>query len=433
MPTADLSVAMDDGKTTVVPGTTDTYTITVTNNGPDTLSSLILSDAVPPTLANGLVACTPSVGTYDVNTHIWSGLSLASGQSVSFTVLGTIDPTATGSLTNNVLVLPPSGTSDPNITNNSASDTDTLTPQADLSVTVSDGKTTVVPGTGDTYTITVTNNGPSTVSSLTLTDAIPAALLNPIFAPSAGAYDVGTGVWSGLALASGQNVTITLTGTIDPNAAGTLANTVTVAPPAGTTDPTPANNTATDTDMTPAADLSVTVTDGKTTVAPGDIDTYTITVTNNGPDTLSSLTLIEAVALSSPIFGLPSAGRYNPLTGAWTGLSPGDRPDREPHAQRRGHPERDRLAHQHRRGGPAGRHERHQPRQQCRQRHRHGDSCHQPEPISTSRHQRQYDSAPRRRPVCDLRHRQQRDLGRLSVGPGGNRLAVCRPRRLPSP
>jgi uncharacterized repeat protein (TIGR01451 family) len=48
MPTADLSVAMDDGKTTVVPGTTDTYTITVTNNGPDTLSSLILSDAIPP-------------------------------------------------------------------------------------------------------------------------------------------------------------------------------------------------------------------------------------------------------------------------------------------------------------------------------------------------------------------------------------------------
>ena len=322
MPTADLSVAMDDGKTTVVPGTTDTYTITVTNNGPDTLSSLILSDAIPPALANGLVVFTPSVGTYDVVTHTWSGLSLASGQRVSFTVSGTIDPTATGSLINNVLVLPPSGTSDPNMPNNSASDTDTLTPQADLAVAVSDGKTIVVPGSSDTYTITVTNNGPSTVSSLTLTDTVPAALLNATFgSPSAGSYDVATGVWSGLSLASGGAVTLTLTGTIDPNAAGTLTNTVTVAPPAGTTDPTPANNTDTDTDRTPAADLSVTVTDGKTTVAPGDIDTYTIAVTNNGPDTLSSLTLIEAVALSSPIFGLPSAGRYNPLTGAWTGLS----------------------------------------------------------------------------------------------------------------
>src|SRR6185295_12870707 len=146
---------------------------------------------------------------------------------------------------NNVLVLPPSGTSDPNMPNNSASDTDTLTPQADLAVAVSDGKTIVVPGSSDTYTITVTNNGPSTVSSLTLTDTIPAALLNATFgSPSVGSYDPGSGLWSGLSLASGQKVTITLTGTIDPNAAGTLANTVTVAPPAGTTDPTPANNTA---------------------------------------------------------------------------------------------------------------------------------------------------------------------------------------------
>ena len=120
-------------------------------------------------------------------THTWSGLSLASGQRVSFTVSGTIDPTATGSLINNVLVLPPSGTSDPNMPNNSASDTDTLTPQADLAVAVSDGKTIVVPGSSDTYTITVTNNGPSTVSSLTLTDTVPAALLNATFgSPSAG-------------------------------------------------------------------------------------------------------------------------------------------------------------------------------------------------------------------------------------------------------
>jgi hypothetical protein len=35
------------------------------------------------------------------------------------------------------------------------------------SVRVIDGVTTVVPGTSDTYTITVTNNGPGTVSSLT--------------------------------------------------------------------------------------------------------------------------------------------------------------------------------------------------------------------------------------------------------------------------
>ena len=53
----------------------------------------------------------------------------------------------------------------------------------DLQVTKTDSTASLVPGTSDTYTITVTNNGPSTVSSVTLTDAIPAALLNPAFGP----------------------------------------------------------------------------------------------------------------------------------------------------------------------------------------------------------------------------------------------------------
>jgi hypothetical protein len=56
----------------------------------------------------------------------------------------------------------------------------------------------------------------------------------------------------------------------------------------------------------PTADLSVTMDDGKTTVVPGTTDTYTIIVTNNGPDTLSSLTLIPGFRLSNPIFSPPS-------------------------------------------------------------------------------------------------------------------------------
>src|SRR5262249_21144159 len=154
-----------------------------------------------------------------------------------------INPTATGSLVNIATVTPPGGTP------SSGTDTDALTPQADLSVTKDDGKTSAVPGTPDTYTITVTNNGPSTVSSVILTDDEPAALLNPVFGtPSAGSYNAATGLWSGLSLATGQSVTIPLTGTIDPAATGSLTNTAHVAPPTGVTDPNPANNNDTDTD-----------------------------------------------------------------------------------------------------------------------------------------------------------------------------------------
>jgi uncharacterized repeat protein (TIGR01451 family) len=302
-PQADLAVTVTDGKTVVVPGTSNTYTITVTNNGPSTVSSLTLTDTIPAALLNPNFA--PSAGAYDTNAGVWSGLSLAGGRSVTLTLTGTIDPNATGTISNTVTVAPPAGTTDTNSANDTATDNDT-TPVADLAVTVTDGTASVVPGTSNTYTITVTNNGPDTVSSLTLTDTIPAALLNPNFAPSAGAYDTNTGVWSGLSLASGQSVTLTLTGTIDPNATGTISNAVTVAPPAGTADTNSANDTATDNDtLTGPTDLSVTITNAATTLVPGSLDTYTITVANNGPSTVSSFDLIDAIpdALLNATFG----------------------------------------------------------------------------------------------------------------------------------
>src|SRR5215831_2428035 len=120
----------------------------------------------------------------------------------------------------------------------------------DLQVTKTDGTATVAPGTTDTYTITVTNNGPDTVSSFTLTDPLPAGAVNEIFGtPSQGSYDPATGAWSGLTLASGDSVSMTLGVTINPSATGSFSNTVTVS---GTSDPNSANNTATDTDtLTP--------------------------------------------------------------------------------------------------------------------------------------------------------------------------------------
>jgi uncharacterized repeat protein (TIGR01451 family) len=323
-PQADLAVTKTDGITAAVPGTATTYTLTVSNAGPSTVRSLTLSDAVPAALLNPVFG-TPSAGSYDPLTGLWSGLSLAAGQSVNLTLTGTIDPAATGILTNTAHVAPPAGVTDPNPGDNNASDTDTLTPQADLSITKDDGRSSAVPGTATTYMLMVTNAGPSTVESVTLSDAVPAALLNPVFGtPSAGSYDPLTGLWSGLSLAAGQSITITLTGTIDPAATGTLSNSAMVAPPAGVTDPNPANDSATDTDtLTPEADLALSKTDGRTTAVPGTRTTYTLTVTNSGPSTLHNIILTDAApaALLNPVFGTPSAGSYDPLTGLWSGLS----------------------------------------------------------------------------------------------------------------
>src|SRR5262249_53544589 len=96
IPTADIAVSKTDGTTSVVAGTADTYTITVTNNGPLGVSSLSLSDTIPAALT-GASFGTPSSGTFNSTTDVWT-INLASGASATITLSGTVSPTASGSL-----------------------------------------------------------------------------------------------------------------------------------------------------------------------------------------------------------------------------------------------------------------------------------------------------------------------------------------------
>ena len=135
----------------------------------------------------------------------------------SFTLTVAIDAASTGSLSNTATVSPPTGVSDPNATNNSATDTDTLTPQADLSITKSDGTPSAVPGTNTTYTITVTNNGPSTVTGAVVSDVLPIG--TTFFSATNGAiYDVGA------------NTVDFTTGTLSPSGSASFQLTLTIDP-----------------------------------------------------------------------------------------------------------------------------------------------------------------------------------------------------------
>ena len=148
----------------------------------------------------------------------------------------------------------PIGVSDSNPTNNSATDTDTLAVQADLKVTVTDGRSKCTPGQSNTYTIVVTNNGPSDVTGAAVTDNFPAMFNGVSFTATqtggaSGFTASGTGnINDRVTMPVGSTVTYTATGTISPLATGTLSDTVTVTAPAGVTDTNLANNSATDTD-----------------------------------------------------------------------------------------------------------------------------------------------------------------------------------------
>src|SRR3989442_738381 len=161
-----------------------------------------------------------------------------------------------GSVTNTATVAAPSGTIDSNAGNNTASDTDTVNPMADLAVTKTDGTTAVNAGGTTTYTIRVTNNGPSSVTGAILNDPSAAGLTKTAVACSMTPGQCATaltvaqlegGALALPALASGQFYEIVVTATVTATS-GTVTNTATVAAPSGTTDSNTVNNSASDTD-----------------------------------------------------------------------------------------------------------------------------------------------------------------------------------------
>ena len=296
-PTADLKVTVTDGKTTIVAGTQDAYTITVANAGPVAVTGASVIDTFPSIFTGVTFTATQSGGAAGFVAsgvgNINDTVDMPSGSKITYTAKGKVSSSALGTtLSNAATVSAPAGVTDPNLANNTATDTDTINVSGDLQITVTDGKTTAPLGSKDTYTIVVKNSGPSDVVGAMIQDNFPGGFIAVTFtATQAGGASGFTTSGSGnindaVTLPSGSSITYKTTGTINPSASGSMSDTTTVSVPAGVTDPNAANNTATDTDTLVAqADLKVTITDGKSAAKAGAKDTYTITVSNPGPST----------------------------------------------------------------------------------------------------------------------------------------------------
>ena len=118
---------------------------------------------------------------------------------------------------------------DPNPGNNSATDTDTLTPMADLAITKTDGVTTAMPGGTTTYTIVVSNNGPSNVTGATVADNLPSRHHQRHVSPRCGSGGASGVTASGsgnindtVNLPVGGTVTYTVIANVASSATGTM-------------------------------------------------------------------------------------------------------------------------------------------------------------------------------------------------------------------
>ncbi|TDR42088.1 putative repeat protein (TIGR01451 family) [Tahibacter aquaticus] len=164
----------------------------------------------------------------------------------------------------------------------------TAMPPPDLAISLTNGVTQVNPGGTTTYTIQASNNGPSPAPGSTVADTFPAALTCTWTCVGAGggsctASGSGT-INDSVNLPVGATVVYTAICTVSGSASGLLSNTATISAPAGATDPTPGNNSATDTDsLVAVANLALTLTDNRQFAQLGSTLNYVITVTNAGP------------------------------------------------------------------------------------------------------------------------------------------------------
>src|SRR5690606_386457 len=146
-----------------------------------------------------------------------------------------VDPAITGSLVNTTTVAPPADVTDPDTDNNSATDTDTLVPSADLSV-LKTGPASAIAGTNVTYTLLVTNQGPSTAQNVVLQDPTPAGTTSvSADSPCAAGFPCALG-----ALAPGATVSLDVIFAIGSGVTGSILNVANVS--SDTPDPDLANN-----------------------------------------------------------------------------------------------------------------------------------------------------------------------------------------------
>src|SRR3989454_6351664 len=275
-PQTDLAITKTDAPDPVVAGSPLTYTLMITNNGPSSSTGATVVDTLPLGVtfvsAPGCTFTSPSTVTCPVG-------PLVLAASASFTIVVTVNSGTTGTLTNSASVTG----NEPDLApgNNMATAMTMVLAQTDLAITKTDAPDPVVAGSPLTYTLMITNNGPSSSTGATVVDTLPLGVTFvsapgcTFTSPSTVTCPVGP-----LALAASASFTIVVT--VNSGTTGTLTNSASVT--GNEPDLAPGNNMATAMTMVLAqTDLAITKTNAPDPEVAGSPLTYTLMLTNNAP------------------------------------------------------------------------------------------------------------------------------------------------------
>ena len=327
----DLAVVITANPDPVKQGNNITYTITVTNQGPDAVSGAFLSDqldtgttfisSVPAPTSSGNGALGFSLGP------IAAGGSTQIQVTVRFDTPSFSSANGAGQTTNTATVI--GDRPDPNPANNTFTYTAQATSlHADLALNVTLTPLTIVVGQNFVYNLNVTNNGPDDAQNVVLTENLPpqATFLSANPGPATNAANVLT--FNLGTIPSGQTVTVKVSMRPLPGVGGFVHNSASVT--TTSLDTNSANNSVTRDSVVASpdqSDLNVTISGPTFSVSTTGI-AYTATVTNNGPHTADNVvfkgdvTALDTIATLNASQGTVSQAN-DAITALLGALAPG--------------------------------------------------------------------------------------------------------------
>ncbi|MGX1931293.1 T9SS type B sorting domain-containing protein [Flagellimonas sp. 2504JD4-2] len=303
------------------------FNISITNNGPSDVTGVEVQDLLPSGYT--YVSNNRTAGVYDAGTGIWelNGV-IPNGTTETMNIMAIVNPTGDYF---NVTEVFSSSNLDPNSTpnNNNIFENDqdsagtTPIPSADLTLDKTVDNEFPDVGSNVTFTITVTNDGPSDATNVVVSDVLPSGY-SYLSDDSGGTYSGASGLWNIGTIASGGsailNITVQVNASGDYNNVAEVVSAIQLDP-----DSTPGNNNPFEDDqdeqsVTPRSvtDISVSKTADNLSPSVGEQIVFTITVTNSGPNTATGIVVEDELATGySLVSAVATSGTYDQITGVW--------------------------------------------------------------------------------------------------------------------
>lgn len=170
-----------------------------------------------------------------------------------------------------------------------------------------------------TFTIVVTNNGPSTARRVQVTDLLPSGITFVTNWTTRGTYTNSSGLWELGTLTNGHGGNLTITARVDLASGGlNITNTATITG-RNISDPVDTNDSASTNILVQQADLGVFKSVNNATPQTNQLVIFTIVVTNSGFSIGDNITVTDAVPTGMTyLSNTVGQGSYNFTSGVWT-------------------------------------------------------------------------------------------------------------------